>query len=324
MGSSGSKPEPTKTTMSSEQIRTAIKDMFKMSEMNDSVLSDSLGYRDSPVQPSNMNSTMFGGNPAKKFVCQSQRYMEFGQDRPPFATQYGGKRSRVEDNSSSSSIDLSITDTFSDLSSVSEVKSLRDLLIQQNGGCGCGDERNLSNTSAQPIDYSVLKGGAGKDESETSEEKDKKKKVKKSKKDKSDSPSEEEDDDDNDDIDDEEDEEDMEDDDVEDEDMEDETDADVVKSTESSSESSETHSEFDNKQILKELSLKPRHKSHEYSHTTNEKSELGAETFRSSGSGSGENYKKSNKTTTLGAVPFYSSDNGSDFMKNVKNRNRYS
>jgi len=144
--------------MSSEQIKTAIKDMFRMSQMDNTAFTESLGFND-------LTETKQSGGESR-FISKTQRYKQFEP------AQAGGNQ------------------TSEDLRAISsdlvEIQTLKDLINKQNngqagGGCPCADD--MSATSPQPIDYSVLKGGA-KEEKEENKDKKKKKKDKKDKKDK--------------------------------------------------------------------------------------------------------------------------------------------
>jgi hypothetical protein len=287
MGGSVSRPNnQTKQYMSSEQIKDSIKNMFRMYQSDNTVFSDTIGFRDVDEQK--------GGK--KRFMPKVNRYAEFAPENILASRQLGGN-TLLNYGSTGSPIS---SDIPSDLSEIQAFKQMvqkqkqADGTTQDGGACPCNDDKNfdkgsdyLSITSQQPIDYSVLKGGAKPDKKEDDKKDDKKNKKKKSEDEDHDDEDDEDDEDEEDEEDDEEEEE-YDDDDVDDDDDEDGSEASRA-TTESSS------SDENNK---KSMRTNKRQKNSDYAETS-----------------------QSSDVRSELAVPFYSSETADEYFKKLGNKN---
>jgi hypothetical protein len=123
MGLTSSVPvnkQPQKYT--SEQIKNHINEVFKLN-VRDSSPMGTLNWTESTIGTTTNNEMQTGG----RFIAKQQRYLNYD---------------------------------ISNLS-VGTLSATSELVTKQQGGCGCDNDKNvnLSSTSAQPIDYSILKGG---------------------------------------------------------------------------------------------------------------------------------------------------------------------
>jgi hypothetical protein len=203
-----------------------------------------------------------------------------------------------------------------ELSSISEedYKLLQEVLKRHNnslqkGGCGCaGNDNLISETSPQPVNYDVLKGGA---HEKDDVDKDKKHKTDKKKKHDDEISDADEDEDDYDSEDEEDLSEDTEELDDEDDDYDESSDGDELARTKGSSTSSSSSSH------KKNMNRGKKHKKHQKRHSSDSDSEY---VKTSQTAGSSEEIVIDSKYLYSDNNTFYGSDENSEYFKALKNR----